>query len=84
MKNFFSLDSIIYVGSPVYDISLICESFSNARLIAAGGKKTGDEKIVFYDHVKDHDTAREILSLDTPSFTRAFSELNGELLAGTA
>lgn len=80
LKNFFSLDSIIYVGSPVYDISLICESFSNARLIAAGGKKTGDEKIVFYDHVKDHDTAREILSLDTPSFTRAFSELNGELL----
>lgn len=77
LKNYFSLDAYVYCGPLVDDIRRLPESFAKAKLLTTM-QNTGEAHILFFDHSGSGD--RQEPHLDSALFTRAFSELNAQLL----
>lgn len=79
LKNYFSLEAEVYCGPLVNSVSLLSDSFFKAKLLA-GVKQMKGEAIMFFDHSQNRDTEEIVVTLDSEGFTRAFGELNAELL----
>ena len=79
LGNYFSLDASVSVGPIVNHVSLISDSFFKARLLAAK-KEDGKEKILFFEHSQNQNLKMEELDLDSQMLSKAFSEMNVELL----
>ena len=82
LRDFFSLDASVSIGPLVNHSSLLSDSFSKAKLLSAKEEK-GEEKIVFFDHSQNQNLRIENIDLDSRQLTKAFSELNAQLLDET-
>ena len=82
LRDFFSLDASVSIGPLVNHSSLQSDSFSKAKLLSAKEEK-GEEKIVFFDHSQNQNLRIENIDLDSRQLTKAFSELNAQLLDET-
>lgn len=78
IRNYFSLSCEVTAGPLVPDVDLLGESFFKARRLAGTSARAGE--VVFWDHQGTGDAGIEAVEIDSEGFTRAFGELNAELL----
>ncbi len=79
MRDFLSLDVSISCGPLVSSAGLLSESFLKAKTLLAT-KETKSGEILFFDHSQNKDITISAPDFDTEGFTKAFGELNAELL----
>ncbi len=79
IKDYFSLSVKISTGPLVGSIDLLSDSFFKAKLLFTS-REGGKDEMLFFDYSENKDLNVSAPDFDTLGFTKAFGELNAELL----
>ncbi len=79
IKDYFSLDVQVATGPLVSSMDMLSDSFFKAKLLLTAREGENDA-MLFFDYTENRDLNISAPDFDSPGFTKAFSELNAELL----
>ena len=78
LENYFSLKASAAIGPLVEDIRMLGDSFFKAKALSNAVKE--NERLTFFDHIQNRSLEIPEIKLDSQLLTKAFGELNAQLL----